>query len=178
MNQLNNRNPFADFDTFFRGMERSMESAWRGTHPGLGAVPMDIYERPDAFYIRAALPGVREEDVDLTIEKEVVTLKGNIRCDYMGEGTKVYLLETPYGSFTRSVRLPEGCESNNAEAHFDCGVLTVRIPKAERPSNVRSIPIRQGTPIPQGILPGNIREDDPNGKDAPPQLETPEKITA
>jgi len=143
MNLLTNRNPFADFDNLFRSMERNLESNWRGASPGLGVVPMDIYEQADAFYIRAALPGVQEEDVDLSIEKDVVTLKGNVRCNYMGEGTKVYLLETPYGSFTRSVRLPETCRSDNIEAHFDRGVLTVRIPKAEKPSNVRSIPIRQ-----------------------------------
>ncbi len=143
MNLLTNRNPFADFDHLFRSMERSLESNWRGASPGLGVVPMDIYEREDAFYIRAALAGVQEEDIDLSIEKDVVTLKGTVRCDYMGEGTKVYLLETPYGSFTRSVRLPETCQSENIEAHFDRGVLTVRIPKAEKPSNMRSIPIRQ-----------------------------------
>lgn len=143
MNALTNRNPFAEFDHLFRSMERNLESAWRGATPGFGGVPMDVYERADAFYIRAALPGVQEEDVELSIEKDVVTLKGNIRNDYQGEGTKVYLLETPYGSFTRSVRLPEGCDATAAEARFERGVLTVRVPKAEKPSNVRSIPIRE-----------------------------------
>lgn len=148
MSKLMNRNPFAEFDHLFRSMERNLESAWRGATPGLGSVPMDVYEKADAFYIRAALPGVREEDVDLSVEKDVVTLKGTIRCDYEGEGTKVYLLETPYGSFTRSVRLPENCQSDTAEARFERGVLTVRIPKADKPTNVRSIPIRQSIDAP------------------------------
>lgn len=148
MNMLMNRNPFAQFDQLFREMERNLESSWRGATPGLGGVPMDVYEKPDAFFIRAALPGVREEDVDLSVEKDVVTLKGTIRNDYQGEGTKVYLLETPYGSFTRSVRLPEQCQPDAAEAHFDRGVLTVRIPKAEKPSSVRSIPIQQSISAP------------------------------
>ncbi|GEM_PF-445407 len=143
MNTLTHRNPFAEFDNLFRSVERNLESAWRGAAPGIGSIPMDVYERPDAFYIRAAVPGAQDEDVELSIEKDVVTLKGNVRCDYMGEGTKVYLLETPYGSFTRSVRLPEGCDPGGAEAHFDRGVLTVRVPKAEKPASVRSIPIRQ-----------------------------------
>ncbi|RYD61796.1 MAG: Hsp20/alpha crystallin family protein, partial [Verrucomicrobiaceae bacterium] len=143
MNLLMNRNPFTEFDHLFRTMERNLESSWRGATAGIGSLPMDVYEKPDAFYMRASIPGVREEDVDLSIEKDVVTLKGTMRCDYEGEGTKVYLLETPYGSFTRSVRLPENCQSDAAEAHFDRGVLTVRIPKAEKPQTVRSIPIRQ-----------------------------------
>lgn len=163
MNALNNRNPFAEFDNLFRSMERNLESAWRGTTPGLGGITMDVYERPDALYIRAALPGAREEDVDLSIEKDVVTLKGTIRCDYVGEGTKVYLLETPYGSFTRSVRLPENCRSDAIEAHFDRGVLTVRIPKAEKPASVRSIPIRQPVEAPPaiGMKPEPAPEDEP-----------------
>lgn len=148
MNLLMNRNPLAEFDHLFRSMERNLESAWRGATAGLGHLPMDVYEKPDAFYIRAAIPGAGEEDVDLSIEKDVVTLKGTIRCDYGGEDTKVYLLETPYGSFTRSVRLPENCQGDLAEAHFERGVLTVRIPKAEKPSNVRSIPIRQSVSTP------------------------------
>ncbi len=143
MSTLMNRNPIAEFDHLFRAMERNLESTWRGTAPGLGGVPMDVYEKPDAFYIRAALPGVREEDVDLSVEKDVVTLKGTIRNEYQGENTKVYLLETPYGSFTRSVRLPENFQSDGIEAHFDRGVLTVRIPKAEKTQTSRSIPIRQ-----------------------------------
>ena len=143
MNQLINRSPFAEFDNLFRNMERNLESSWRNATNGLGTLPMDVYEKSDAFYIRASLPGAREEDVDLSVEKDVVTLKGTVRCDYGGEGTKVYLLETPYGSFTRSVRLPENCQADAAEAHFDRGVLTVRIPKAEKPQTSRSIPIRQ-----------------------------------
>jgi HSP20 family molecular chaperone IbpA len=160
MNPLTNRNPFAEFDSLFRSMERNLESAWRGATPGLGTVPMDVYERPDAFYIRAAIPGAQEEDVELSIEKDVVTLKGAVRCDHMGEGTKVYLLETPYGGFTRSVRLPEGCDAGAAEARFDRGVLTVRIPKAERPTSVRSIPIRRAieAPNPLGTAAGGTSE--------------------
>lgn len=148
MNTLMNQNPFAEFDHLFRAMERNLQPSWRGATPGLGFLPMDVYEKADAFYIRASIPGVREEDVDLTVDKDVVTLKGNVRCDYEGEGTKVYLLETPYGSFTRSVRLPDSCQADAAEARFDRGVLTVRIPKAEKPTNVRSIPIRQSIDAP------------------------------
>lgn len=168
MNLLMNRNPFAEFDNLFRSMERNLESAWRGATPGLGNLPMDVYEKPDAFYIRAVVPGVREEDVDLSIEKDVVTLRGTVRCDYMGEGTKVYLLETPYGSFTRSVRLPENCDAGSAEAHFDRGVLTVRIPKAEKPSAVRSIPIRQALDAPISDAPPTIApaSDGPTADDS------------
>jgi HSP20 family protein len=163
MNTLMNRNPFAQFDQLFRAMERNLESAWSGATPSLGGIPMDVYEKSDAFYIRAALPGAREEDVDLSVEKDVVTLKGTIRNDYQGEGTKVYLLETPYGSFTRSVRLPEQCQADAAEAHFDLGVLTVRIPKAEKPSSVRSIPIRQSISAPStpAIEANNASEGEP-----------------
>jgi len=173
MNLLINRNPLAEFDHLFRTMERNLESVWRGATPGLGNLPMDVYEKPDAFYIRAAVPGATEEDVDLSIEKDIVTLRGTIRCDYGGDDTKVYLLETPYGNFTRSVRLPENCQGEQAEARFDRGVLTVRIPKSEKPSSVRSIPIRQSVsqPVAPSIeanaTPENSRGRSPVGAGKP-----------
>ena len=75
MNKLTNRNPFADFDNLFRTVERNLESAWHGTTKSLAGPHMDIYEKADALYIRAALPGVHEEDLELVIDRKVVTMK-------------------------------------------------------------------------------------------------------
>jgi HSP20 family protein len=157
MQTLKNQNPFADFDNLFRNIERNFESVWRGTTPGLGGIAMDIYERPDALYVRAAVPGANQEDIDVSIEKNVLTIKGYIHCDYEREDTKVYLLETLYGHFTRSVRLPETCQPEAVEAGYDCGVLTIRIPKVEKQSSVRVVPIQRE--IGQGI--GNSPSFDP-----------------
>lgn len=144
MSLLINRYPFAEFENLFKNLDRSLESAWRNSTAS--NVAMDVYEKPDAFFIRALLPGVVEEDVVLSVEKDVVTLKGTIRCDYQDEQTKVYLLETPYGAFTRSIRLPESSDAERAEATLDLGVLTVRIPKAEAPAAARNIQIKRSIP--------------------------------
>jgi HSP20 family protein len=152
MNLLMNRNPFAEFDDIVRSMERTFDTAWRQAAVSL---PMDVYEKDDALCVRAAVPGLREEDLDLSIAKDVITLKGVNRCDWEGEGTKVYLREIPYGQFTRSVRIPEGYRVDGVEAEFDRGVLTIRVPKEEAPRpNVRSIPIRgsiTSSPPPEAI---------------------------
>ncbi|RYD85817.1 MAG: Hsp20/alpha crystallin family protein [Verrucomicrobiaceae bacterium] len=140
MNLLMNRNPFAEFDDIVRSMERTLDTAWRQATVSL---PMDVYEKDDALYVRAAVPGLREEDLDLSVDQNVITLKGVNRCEWEGEGTKVFLRESPYGGFARSVRIPEGYRVDDAEAGFDRGVLTIRVPKAEASGpNVRSIPIR------------------------------------
>ena len=143
MNKLTNRNPFADFDNLFRTVERNLESAWHGTTKSPAGPNMDIYEKADALYIRAALPGVHEEDLELITDRKVVTIKGVFRCEYEEEGTKVYLLETPYGTFNRSIRLPDNCDSEAVEASLEHGVLTVRIPKIDKTAEVKRIPIRQ-----------------------------------
>lgn len=160
MTKAMNRNPF-DFDNLFRAMERNLESAWRGTTGSVASPAMDIYEKPDALYVRAALPGINDEDVDVSVEKDVVTIRGAFRCDYEGEQTRVYLLETPYGSFTRSVRLPATVDADKAEAIFDRGVLTIRIPKIDEMEQVRRIPVRMKEPT-QSISEGESAE-------APPQ---------
>jgi HSP20 family protein len=143
MDELMNQYPFADFNRMFGGIERNIESVWRG--PCLASIPVDLYEKADAFYIRAAVPGALAEDVDLSVEGNVVTLRGTIRFDYEDPDTRIYMLETPCGRFNRSIRLPENCHSEGAEASYSRGVLTVRIPKAEVYSEIRSIPMREAT---------------------------------
>lgn len=148
---LSNLQPFAEFDNLFRSLERNVESVWHRPAIGQG-VPIDIYEKPDALYIRACVPGAVDEDIDVSVDRHVVTLKGTIRCDYTSEDTKVYLLETPFGSFTRSVRLPESCDPEMAEAQLDRGVLTVRVPKREKAVTARKLAIGRKLDIESPVL--------------------------
>ena len=134
MNTLIRRNPYGEFDNMIQSMERTFETLWgdammAATHP----VPMDIFEKDNALYVRASLPGINPEDVEVTAEKNVLTIRGETRAEWETNEPKVYRRENRYGQFTRSVRLPEGYLPEKAVATFQNGVVLIQIPRAEAP---------------------------------------------
>ncbi len=126
--------PMKDFVTLRQAMDRLFEESF--VRPGrvldgaAGAyLPLDIYTTMDAVVIRAAVPGISPEDVEITVEGSTVTLRGEIKVP-KEEGT--YLLqEQRYGPFARSVELAIPVQADKAEAAFKNGMLTLTIPKAE-----------------------------------------------
>jgi HSP20 family protein len=92
---------------------------------------MDLVETEDHFVLRADLPGVAEGDVDLSLEDRVLTVSGERKAEHEERGEGFYRLERAAGSFSRSLTLPEGVDGDAISAHFDKGVLEVRIPKPE-----------------------------------------------
>lgn len=152
MNHLIRRKPFGEMGDVFDSMERTFESMFRDMPRAMSQIsllPLDIYEKDDAFYVRASVPGLREEDLDLTVDKDVITLRGTIRNEWESESTKLYRREATYGSFNRSIRLPEGVDVEAIEATFDRGILTIQIPKSAKATpEPRRIPLRTSEPNP------------------------------
>lgn len=114
-----------------------------GTNPFAGAarnsvvVPqLDVHESDKAITVSAELPGLSDEDIDLAIEEGVLTLKG-VKKSERTEGDEDYprLIERNYGSFQRSLRLPDTADESNASAKFENGVLRVTIPKKPESTN-------------------------------------------
>jgi HSP20 family protein len=95
--------------------------------------PVDSYETDNAFVIEADLPGVHQENVEISFEQNVLTLKGTraptLQAPEKGE-LRVYTAERASGAFARSVRLPEYVDGEKIEASYQDGVLTIRVPKA------------------------------------------------
>jgi HSP20 family protein len=92
-------------------------------------LPVDIYTTPEAVVITAAVPGVKPDEVEITIEGTSVTLRGELKAP---ETTGTYLYqERRYGPFARSFDLAVPIQADKAEAVFENGVLTLTIPKAE-----------------------------------------------
>jgi HSP20 family protein len=114
----------------------------------LGAPALDIVERDDAFVVRASLPGVRPEDVSIEARGDQVTLKGQIKEEEDVERANYLMHERRFGQFARTFTLPTQVNVDAAEANFEHGILTLRLPKAEgvRP---RQIPIRAQAGKPQ-----------------------------
>src|SRR5206468_1567052 len=93
---------------------------------------MDLVETQDHFVLRADLPGVSEEDVKIELEDNVLTVSGERKAAHEEAKEGYYRVERAYGSFARTLTLPEGVNADSINASFDRGVLEVRIPKPEQ----------------------------------------------
>jgi HSP20 family protein len=107
-------------------------------------LPVDLYEQDDKFFIKAAVPGVAPEDLEVQIENNVLSIKGEHKQEETSQEAKVYRREVAYGAFSRSIRLPENLNLEAVDAEFKNGVVTISIAKIEEPKpqtikvNVRS----------------------------------------
>lgn len=137
--------PFGELLTLRRAMDRLIDDdffrplAWNGDG---GTPALDVTTTADALVVEAALPGVKPEQVDVTVENGTLTIRGETSAERQ-EGEGEYLVrEIRRGSFARAVTLPSGLEPDKASATFENGVLRLRIPKAEeiKPRQIRISP--------------------------------------
>ncbi|HEV7376031.1 MAG TPA: Hsp20/alpha crystallin family protein [Pyrinomonadaceae bacterium] len=92
---------------------------------------VDIYENKDQIVLEAELPGMKREDFDLSIENNVITLRGERRFEKQDEGDNFHRVERSYGSFARSFTLPQTVQTDEVTAEYRNGVLRVKMPKRE-----------------------------------------------
>ena len=92
---------------------------------------MDLVEAEDHFVLKADLPGLGEDDVSIEVQDNVLTISGSREAEHERKEQGWYRLERSYGSFSRSLTLPDGVDPDKVQASFDRGVLEVRIPKPE-----------------------------------------------
>jgi HSP20 family protein len=115
------------FDNFFSGLpERRrglLESEW--------APSIDVAETDEDIVVTAELPGVKQEEVDITIADDVLTLKGEKKEEKEVKEKNYHRIERSYGSFQRSISLPTGTKADEAKASYKDGILCITIPKAE-----------------------------------------------
>lgn len=130
--------PFRDFMTLRQAMDRLFEDAmvntshvWDPAGQRSGNLPLDIHTTQDAIVIRASVPGVNPDDVEITVEGSTVSIRGETKADKPEDGATWLLQEQRYGAFARTIDLAMPVQADKAEAHFENGVLTLTIPKAE-----------------------------------------------
>ena len=110
------------FDTFFGGNDAR----------GRRWVPaMDLAEAGDHLVLRADLPGLTRDDVNIEIKDGVLTVSGERKAEHRDDAEGFYRVERAFGSFSRSLTLPDGVDADDVSAEFENGVLEVRIPKPE-----------------------------------------------
>ena len=137
--------PFSDLMSLREAMDRLFEESFvrpgaRMLAPfGAGELCLDMYETDSDVVVTASLPGVKPEDVDVTITGDVLSIKGEVRSEVKVEKANYLRQERRFGAFHRTVALPVPVQADKAEAKFKDGVLTLTMPKAEeaRPKSIK-----------------------------------------
>jgi len=122
------RDPFFRlFDTFLNQDSLSEDVASRSWVP-----PVDIQETADAYRLTAELPGLTKDDINITLENNVLRLSGERKLEKDVQKDNYHRIERSYGNFTRSFALPQQVSSDKVLAAFENGLLTITVPKAEQ----------------------------------------------
>lgn len=126
--------PFAGMDEMFNRFpslfDRWARSVGGGEQSGAWSPSVDISETDQEYLIRASLPAVKKEDVSVTVEDGMLTVRGERRQQQEQKDEKFHKVENYYGSFSRSFSLPEGTDPGSIRAESKDGVLTIHVPKA------------------------------------------------
>ena len=143
--------PLGEMVSLRSAMDRLVEDSfvspltWRTMANGEGInPPLDVHETEDEIVVSAALPGMKADDLDITITGQTLTLRGELKADEEVKREQYLYRERRHGSFSRSVQLPVRVQGEQANASFSDGILTLRIPKAEE-VKPRQIRISAGT---------------------------------
>jgi HSP20 family protein len=105
---------------------------------------MDLVETGEHYVLRADLPGLSDDDVSVQLEDNVLTIAGERKLEHKGQQEGYFRLERGFGAFSRSLTLPDGVRPDGIQAHFDRGVLEIRIPKPEQ-KKPKTVQITLGT---------------------------------
>ncbi len=124
-NQYPAYSPFRLFDEFYRDWaQRTSHQEGESWKPAV-----DILERDGNLILCAEVPGVNEKDIDLKLEGNVLTIKGEKKQTPQADGYNIYQMESFYGQFSRSFTLPETVDSEKISANYRNGVLTITLPQ-------------------------------------------------
>jgi HSP20 family protein len=147
-----------NFDSPFQAMQRDMDrffgdffggefglSPWSGFGESLGAFSpqVDVKETDQEIKVLAELPGLDEKDVEVSLNRDRLTISGEKKQETEDKGENYYRMERSYGAFKRSIPLTTEVEADKVEASFKNGVLTVTLPKtAEAQRQTKRIPVK------------------------------------
>jgi HSP20 family protein len=137
MSELVRWEPFSDLISLREAMNRLFEESfvrpWGGAlqPAGLESPAVDMYETEDAVVVKATIPGVEAENIEISTTSDLLTIRGEIERDEKVSEENYLRRERYYGSFSRSLTLPTQVIAEDAEALFENGVLTLTLPKAE-----------------------------------------------
>ena len=129
--------PWSDLVSLRDAMDRLFEESFVRPRAGWlaplsdGGLAVDMYETDDEVVVKTAVPGVKSEDIDVSITGDVLTIKGETKTEEKVERANYIRQERRYGAFSRSLSLPSTVVADKATAEFENGMLTLTLPKAE-----------------------------------------------
>ena len=126
--------PFQEMLNLRRTVDRLFDNVlpereW--AQPTLWGLAVDMVENKDDFIVKASVPGINPDDLDISYADDVLTIKGEIKQDNEIKDNQYHLRERRYGTFARSITLPTKIKGDAIEATYQNGVVTLRLPKAE-----------------------------------------------
>ncbi len=143
--------PAGDLMSLREAMDRLFEDSWVGARgwnfPSPWTEPtLDVFETADHVTVKAAIPGVKPEDVEITITGNMLALSGETKTESETQEKNYLRRETRMGAFSRMLELPAGLETDRADAKFENGILTIEFPKAEevKPKSIKVKPVTNG----------------------------------
>jgi HSP20 family protein len=144
-NEIFSFDPFVELTSYRDALRQLVESGWimpRDLLPSAMAavvIPLDMLDTGPSIVIQANLPGVKPEEVNISVTGNTLTIKGSLAERHEFEGANVIRRERRAASFSRAVTLPMAVDAEHGEARFKDGVLTLNLPKAEsvRPKNIK-----------------------------------------
>jgi HSP20 family protein len=148
--------PLGDLVSLRQAMDRLFDDSfvrprtWAPGTESATSLPLDVSSTTDALLVEAALPGVRPDDVEITVEDGTLTIRAESRDERQSDDGERLLTEIRRGSMARVITLPSGLEPDQATATFEHGLLRLRIPRAEavKPRQIRISPTIDGQTTP------------------------------
>jgi HSP20 family protein len=142
MTNMIRRDPFTDLrSTMDRLFDEGFSRPWRfiNSETYEASMPVEVSETDSELVVKASLPGVSPDEVDVTVNNDVLTIKGEHKETTEDGKREFYRREIRYGAFNRSFTLPVKVDADQAEANYENGVLTLRLPKAAsiRPKQIK-----------------------------------------
>mgnify|MGYP003573276761 FL=1 len=117
------RTIFEEMDRFFEDQAEQSQRTWN--------LPLDVIENEDGYVIKASLPGVSAESLDVVLEDNVLSIKAEVAGEEVAENEQFHIRERRTGHFSRSLRFPIDVNGDEIQATYTNGVLSLNVPKAE-----------------------------------------------
>lgn len=152
MTLIRRTNPLGELVSLRQAMDRLFEDSWvrpRGNFSDQPELALDIKASGDEIVVEAALPGVRPEDVEVSVLGDTLSITGSHRAETAHDDEGYSYREIRRGSFSRTITLPSGVKTDSATASFENGLLTLHLPKADeaKPRQIRISPTTQHQPV-------------------------------
>ena len=124
--------PFRELEEFRQRMEEWLKPGFWRTAPVEGAAwapPIEMYEEKDKYVVKAELPGMKKDEIEVSITDNVLTIKGERKAEEERKESNYYCCERYYGSFLRSINLPGNVDAKKISAGYKDGILEISLPK-------------------------------------------------